>query len=140
MIWNWRSWKMRQRGTSKKGNLIGVIFSISVARIWLLYIYIYIKKDWLFFNFISFSWRLNFGVGLASIFILLLWKAMPSGEIMNKCVASLKQDKHCLVCEFVVVKEHIPQRVSEIHMCRNVSWDGNEELCLKNSKYSQPDI
>lgn len=61
---------------------------------------------------------------------------MPSGEIMNKCVASLKQDKHCLVCEFVVVKEHIPQRVSEIHMCRNVSWDGNEELCLKNSKYS----
>lgn len=65
---------------------------------------------------------------------------MPPGEIMNKCVASLKQDKHCLLCEFVVVKEHIPQRVFEIHMYRNVSLNGNEELCLKNIKYSQPDI
>lgn len=33
---------------------------------------------------------------------------------MNKCIASLKQDKHCLLCEFVImVKEHIPQLVFE---------------------------
>lgn len=33
---------------------------------------------------------------------------------MNKCIASLEQDKHCLLCEFVImVKEGIPQLVFE---------------------------
>lgn len=38
---------------------------------------------------------------------------MPPGEMMSKCAASLKQDEHCLLCEFVVVKQHIPQRAFE---------------------------
>jgi hypothetical protein len=53
---------------------------------------------------------------------------MPPEKIMNKCIASLKQDS--LLFEFVVVKEHIPWRAFDIHMNRNVSLNGNEVLCL----------